>query len=102
LKNLVERAVIVDEDGVIDVDDLFPGYQMQNQSIESISLEDVTRLGLERWLRGRAESLEKAAISQLMDKIGRDRSQLAEALKISQRTLSSKLKKYFSDSPQEE
>lgn len=98
LKNMIERAVVVDDDGEIDMDDLFPGRRLPVSDPLPLDLEEVARLGLEEWGRHRLEALEKAVLDRLRGHLGNDKTRMAEFLKINPKTLTIKLKKYFPDS----
>ncbi|MBN2430960.1 MAG: sigma-54-dependent Fis family transcriptional regulator [Acidobacteria bacterium] len=95
LKNLMERAVIVDEDGLIETTDAFPDCPMPDLRATAVSVREVLALGLEGWLRRRDAELEKAAIAAVRAEVGDDRAILAAALQISPRTLNAKLRRYF-------
>jgi len=96
LKNLMERAVIVDEDGLIGAADVFPGCPSPDTPVTAVSVREIMALGLEGWLRRRDAELEQAAIAAVMAEVGDDRARLADALQISPRTLNVKLRRYFS------
>lgn len=102
LRNLVERAVIVDEDGLLDETDLFPGTARPAGSGAEVPWAELPRLGLENWLHQQVERLERAALEEAAAACGQDRVRMAGMLGLSPRTLAMKMKKHFPDSPERE
>jgi DNA-binding NtrC family response regulator len=94
LKNLVERAVIVDDDGRLSPADLFPGAIAGPGDTVEIDLDDIGRQGLEAWLQARQERLEEAVLRRAREAAGNDRRQAAERLGLTEKALAAKWKRY--------
>lgn len=93
LKNLVERAVIVDDDGRLSVSDVFPSALPDQPAGPAVPLEEIRRDGLEAWLKAEAERLEAAAIRRAWDAASGDRRRAAELLGLPEKALSARRKK---------
>jgi len=94
LKNLVERAVIVDDDGRLCVSDVFPGAVPDRPEGRVVPLEEIRRDGLEAWLKAEAERLEAAALRRAWDAAAGDRRRAAELLGLPEKALSARRKKF--------
>jgi transcriptional regulator with PAS, ATPase and Fis domain len=94
LKNLVERAVIVDDDGRLSVADLFPGAVPEAADGTSVPLEEIRRAGLEAWLKAEAERLEVAALRRAWDAAAGDRRRAADLLGLPEKVLAARRKKF--------
>jgi transcriptional regulator with PAS, ATPase and Fis domain len=94
LKNLVERAVIVDEDGRLSVSDVFPSAVPDRPAGQVVPLEEIRRDGLEAWLKAEAERLEAAALRRAWDAAAGDRRRAAELLGLPEKALSARRKKF--------
>ncbi len=94
LKNLVERAVIVDDDGRLSVSDLFPSAAPEARAGESVPLEMIRQSGLEAWLKAEAERLEAAALRRAWEDAGGDRRRAADLLGLPEKALSARRKKF--------
>jgi DNA-binding NtrC family response regulator len=94
LKNLVERAVIVDDDGRLSVADLFPGAVPEAADGTSVPLEEIRRAGLDAWLKAEAERLEAAALRRAWDAAAGDRRLAADLLGLPEKALAARRKKF--------
>ena len=94
LKNLVERAVIVDDDGRLSVNDLFPSAAPAAGAGEAVPLEQIGRDGLDSWLKAEAERLEAAALRRAWEAAGGDRRRAAGLLGLPEKALSARRKKF--------
>jgi two-component system NtrC family response regulator/two-component system response regulator HydG len=83
LENLMQRLVIMDADGVIEVADL-PGYLRGSGGVLAQHAALATTL----------EDIERQAILAALQQAGGNRTRAAERLDISTRTIRNKLKKY--------
>jgi len=93
LKNLVERAVIVDEDGVLDVADLFPGALSPPAEAGDLTGE-IHRLGWTGWLAAQQDALARDALARLTEQCGHDDARLAAALGLSEAEAAALLERY--------
>ena len=91
IENAVQRAMILSEKDVISVEDLplrvrgFP---------EVVQEKDIEEAGLEESIKGLSEKLEKGIIIKSLEKFSNNRTNTADALKISRKTLFNKMKHY--------
>jgi two-component system response regulator HydG len=90
LKNVVESLVVMDIDGMLDMDDLSPDLLDSNEQAESQAVPsgDSTLVG--KSLR----EIERWAIEQTLRLVGGNREETANILGISQRNLYRKLNEY--------
>jgi two-component system response regulator HydG len=89
LRNVVESMVVVDFDGVLDLDDL-PAELAENNEVT-----DDGQAGTLSSLVGKPLSeLERLFIVETLDQTGGNREAAAEMLGIGQRTLYRKIKEY--------
>ncbi len=81
LENAIQRAMVISEKNYLQPEDLFLNKVTKNQP--SFSLENIT-----------LEEMEKRLIQQTLDKVRGNRTQAAEILGVSVRTIRNKVKKY--------
>jgi DNA-binding NtrC family response regulator len=94
LKNLVERAVIVDENGRLDAEDMFPGVGRGGTAPVQVALDDLSRLGLDAWLQQQQQALEREALARLRARHPGDLAGLAAALSLPEAEAARRLKKH--------
>ena len=94
LKNLVERAVIVDDDGRLDPDDLFPGPGRSAAGPVQASLDGLDRIGLDAWLQREQDALEREALARLRARHPADLPGLAAALGLTEAETARRLKRH--------
>ncbi|HQF86844.1 MAG TPA: sigma-54 dependent transcriptional regulator [Acidobacteriota bacterium] len=94
LKNLVERAVIIDDDGRLDPDDLFPGPGRSAPGPLQASLEGFDRIGLDAWLQREQAVLEREALARLRARHPADLPGLAAALGLTEAETARRLKRH--------
>ena len=95
LRNTIESMVVVDFDGVLDVDDLpleFAGPRDQAAGEAGAAMAPTA--GLATLVGKRLEEIEKLCIAETLKFTGGNREQAAEMLGIGERTLYRKIKEY--------
>ena len=95
LRNTIESMVVVDFDGVLDVDDLpleFAGRGDQTAGEAGAAMAPTA--GLATLVGKRLEEIEKLCIAETLKFTGGNREQAAEMLGIGERTLYRKIKEY--------
>jgi transcriptional regulator with PAS, ATPase and Fis domain len=93
LENLIERLVVLNDDGVIRADDL-PDYVVQNtlpQHNETIRETELPTHGVD--LDGMLERIENGFIHQALTRSGGNKTMAAELLKINRTTFIERLRK---------
>jgi two-component system response regulator HydG len=93
LRNTIESMVVVDFDGVLDVDDL-PLEFAGAQPAESTAGSDGQNVGLATLVGKPLEEVEKLLFAETLKFTGGNREQAAEMLGIGERTLYRKIKVY--------
>ena len=93
LENIIERAVILDTDGVIENDDL-PEILVGNALASSQNTNDNTAIGSNTSLKDALKQPEKVYILQIMKEVKWNKKKAAEKLGVNRTTLYNKLKKY--------
>ena len=96
LRNSIESMIVVDFDGVLDVDDLPMEFSGSPAGIEqAVGGGQPVGGGLVSELVGKSlEEIEKIAITETLKLTGGNREQAADMLKIGERTLYRKIKEY--------
>jgi two-component system response regulator HydG len=101
LRNAVERMVVVDADGVLDVDDLpsellagSPEAAADATSAESHEVELAHGVGLASLVGKPLEEIERIFITETLQAAGGNREEAAKLLGIGERTLYRKIKEY--------
>ncbi len=89
LKNVIESMVVIDTDGVLDVDDVTEDIQAA-----STSTAGVRPAATDSLLGKPLEDIEKHFITETLKLCGGNREEAARALGIGERTLYRKLKEY--------
>jgi len=88
LKNLVDRAVIIDDDGIIDSKDLFLQVVSSSDALIKISVEDIKEIGLKKWL----ENIESIALKRVLEIVGDSIDEASAWLGMKKEKLINKLK----------
>ena len=97
LRNFVETMVVLDNDGVLDVDDLPPELMDDESSAESSSSEETTAIGDIGLLGQPLADIERWAILETLKLTGGNREEAAKILQIGARTLYRRLDQYKKD-----
>lgn len=103
LRNFVETMVVLDTDGVLDLNDLPPELSRDGDFVQTSSVPESRSLpsGSESDLIGRSMAdIERWAIEETLKMTAGNREEAAKILSIGARTLYRKLDKYRSDSEQ--
>ena len=90
LRNTIESMVVIDSDGVIDVDDLTEDLQAATSSVPA----PANSSGGDQLLGKSIEEVEKHYITETLKLTGGNREEAAKMLGIGERTLYRKLKEY--------
>lgn len=91
LENAIQSALIVAVSNILEVGDLplrVRGYP------EQLAGDDVESAGLDAWVQRHTERLEKRAIVETLRKYNGNRTETANALQVSRKTLFNKMRKY--------
>ena len=100
LRNAVETMVVLDNDGILGVDDMPP--ELVDQQPETVDDSSTPLLGGPAELIGQPMStIERWAIEQTLQLTGGNREEAAKILEIGARTLYRKLKEYNQDTDEE-
>ena len=91
LKNVVESMVVIDHDGILDVDDLTEDLQSGAVAVPGDRHE-----GLDLFVGKSLEEIEKHYITETLKLTAGNREEAAKLLGIGERTLYRKLKEYAS------
>ena len=91
LKNVVESLVVLDIDGVLDMDDLSPDLLGSSESPEPIASLDGSHSAL---IGQSLEEIEKQAIRNALRLTGGNREETARILGVSERTLYRKINQF--------
>lgn len=97
LKNTIESMVVVDFDGVLDLDDLpveFPGHQGSMPQVAVSPGDGVEAADLSTLVGKPLDEVERLCITETLKLTGGNREQAAEMLGIGERTLYRKIKEY--------
>ena len=92
LKNVIESMVVIDFDGVLDVDDLTEDIQAASTAAPA----DRRPAGADLLIGKQLEDIEKHYITETLKLSGGNREEAARMLGIGERTLYRKLKEYGS------
>jgi two-component system, NtrC family, response regulator HydG len=92
LRNTIESMVVVDIDGVLDIDDL--PLEFAGQSAASTDAAAAAPAGLTSLIGKPLEEVEKLCIAETLKFTGGNREQAAQMLAIGERTLYRKIKEY--------
>lgn len=85
LRNLIERAIIISENGVLNLSDFQIGsHDMVEKQVDSSGLEEIWDL----------EMAERRLISRALERANNNKSKAAELLKISWQSLDRRMKKF--------
>jgi two-component system response regulator HydG len=97
LKNTIESMVVVDFDGVLDLDDLpveFPGHASGVPQAAGIPVDAEQTAELSTLIGKPLDEVERLCITETLKLTGGNREQAAEMLGIGERTLYRKIKEY--------
>jgi two-component system, NtrC family, response regulator HydG len=97
LKNTIESMIVVDFDGVLDLDDLpveFPGHASGVPQAAGIPVNAEQTAELSTLIGKPLEEVERLCITETLKLTGGNREQAAEMLGIGERTLYRKIKEY--------
>ena len=89
LKNVIESMIVIDSDGVLDVDDLTEDLQ-----VVSTTTPADKSTGVDSLLGKTLEEIEKHYIIETLKLCGGNREEAAKMLGIGERTLYRKIKEY--------
>ena len=89
LKNVIESMVVIDSDGILDVDDLTEDLQVAASSAPADKSG-----GIDHLIGRSIEEIEKHYITETLKLTGGNREEAARMLGIGERTLYRKLKEY--------
>ena len=92
LRNAIESMIVVDFDGVLDVDDLPPEFL--DQPATATAGDGQPAGGISALVGHPLEEIEKLCITETLKFTGGNREQAAEMLGIGERTLYRKIKEY--------
>ena len=92
LENMIERAVILDLDGVVDIEDL-PEQLVARDLMRSVTGDPII-LGDENSLKDFLESPEKGHILNILEEVGWNKKKASKVLGVNRTTLYNKLRKY--------
>ncbi|HMC12636.1 MAG TPA: helix-turn-helix domain-containing protein, partial [Pirellulaceae bacterium] len=93
LRNTIESMIVVDFDGVLDLDDLPPEFIGQ-PVVEAVGGGQPATGGISSLIGQPLEAIEKICITETLKFTGGNREQAAEMLGIGERTLYRKIKEY--------
>jgi DNA-binding NtrC family response regulator len=98
LENIIERAVILDTDGVINADDL-PELLIQRSQTVVVGSDGVNNKSINHLLKDALKHPEKLHILKVLEEVAWNKKKAARKLGVNRTTLYNKLRKYnlFSD-----
>ena len=94
LKNVVESLVVLDTDGVLDIDDLSPDIAPESNQKERQSADAGSDLGNSSLIGKSLKEIERWAIDNTLKLVNDNREETAKILGISERNLYRKIKDY--------
>ncbi len=92
LRNVVENMVVLDIDGILDIDDLPPELESASENVAAAPLSGAA--GPATLIGEPMSAIERWAIEETLKRTGGNREEAARLLEIGERTLYRKLKEY--------